>query len=160
MSSRFRGFTLVEILVVVSLTAILVAIAIPKFSNSNQRSREVALRAMLKQIRDAADRAEADTGVTVRVTDLVRATAPSSGWRRSRMNTDWTTVSIDARTWRGPYLSEVPVNPIIRNNTYVGGASSSTTAAWTHYSRQNFNPHYIYFPSTQRGSDGTEYRTW
>lgn len=48
-----RGFTLVEILIVMTLIGILVAIAIPNFSKSTIRAREAVLKENLHQIRMA-----------------------------------------------------------------------------------------------------------
>ncbi|MEQ1821205.1 MAG: hypothetical protein ABL949_01720 [Fimbriimonadaceae bacterium] len=53
----------------------------------------------------------------------------------------------------------MPVNPILGTNRYVTGGGDAATA-WTHLSNQNFNKHYFYYPSAERGSDGTQYRTW
>jgi prepilin-type N-terminal cleavage/methylation domain-containing protein len=155
-----RAFTLVELLIVIILVAILAAIAIPKFNDSALRSREASLRANLKLIRDAGSRAEADTGLTFPVTALAQRTAPSSGWRRGRMNTSWTSVSVNASTWRGPYLSVVPVNPFSRNNSYAVTQINNASIAWTHHSAQTFNPEYYYYPSTRIGSNGRPYREW
>ena len=48
-----RGFTLVEILIVMTLIGILVAIAIPNFSKSTIRAREAVLKENLHQLRTA-----------------------------------------------------------------------------------------------------------
>ncbi|MCX6341865.1 MAG: prepilin-type N-terminal cleavage/methylation domain-containing protein, partial [Fimbriimonadales bacterium] len=57
-----KGFTLVELLIVIIIIAVLAAIAIPKFSSSSQRSKESSLRANLKLVRNAIDLFRADTG--------------------------------------------------------------------------------------------------
>lgn len=155
-----KGFTLVELLVVIIVVAILAAIAVPRFSDSPLRSKEASLRANLNLIRLAADRAEADTGLTFPVTALDDATAPAQGWERASMNTDWTLKSVPSGTWKGPYLSHIPTNPFTGGNTYSGGTMNSPNTAWTHYSKQSFNPSYLYFPSTKVGSNGKPYREW
>ena len=157
---HFRAFTLVELFVVIIIVAVLAAIAIPRFSDSALRARESALQANLKLIRDAGDRAEADTGVVVPVSALMSATAPASGWRRQAMNTTWSTASVDASTWRGPYLHDIPFNDFSRNNTYNGGQTNTPTTAWTKESRQSFNPSCYFYPSTKTGSNGHPYREW
>jgi len=48
---------------VVIIIAILAAIAIPKFMNSNQASREASLHGNLKLVRDAISRFNTDTGL-------------------------------------------------------------------------------------------------
>lgn len=153
------GFTLVELLVVIIVVSILAAIAIPKFMQSGLRSKEASLMANLKLIREAGDREEADTGVTVDLTDLTSATPPAKGWRRGPMNTDWPEVSIKPSTWKGPYLLAVPINPITGNNYYATGGRDFT-AAWTHYTKQTYNPNYYFFPSNLVGSNGVAYKSW
>lgn len=154
------GFTLVELLIVVILVAVLAAIAVPRFSNSVLRSRESSLVANLNLIRLAADRAEADTGLTFPISALDDKTAPASGWERAKMNTDWVLKPVPTGSWRGPYLTQVPTNPFTNNNSYSGGTTNSPTVAWTHFSKQPFNSSYIYFPSTVIGSNGKPYREW
>ena len=155
-----RAFTLVELLIVIILIAVLAAIAIPRFSDSALKAKEATLRANLKLIREAGDRAEADTGVVVPVSALMNATAPASGWRRQAMNTSWSTASVIASTWKGPYLHAIPFNDFSQNNTYSSGLTNSPTTAWTKFSIQSFNPSCYYYPSTKVGSDGRPYREW
>jgi prepilin-type N-terminal cleavage/methylation domain-containing protein len=157
---HFRAFTLVELLVVIIIVSILAAVAIPRFSDSALKSKEATLRANLKLIREAGDRAEADTGLIVPVSALASATAPASGWRRQAMNTSWSTASVIASTWRGPYLHAIPFNDFSRNNTYSSGQTNTPTTAWTKFSIQSFNPSCYYYPSTRVGSNGRPYREW
>ena len=157
---QLRGFTLVELLIVIILIAVLAAIAIPRFSDSTLRSKEASLRANLALIRLAEDRAEADTGLTFEVEDLDNSTAPATGWERSTMNTDWVRKSVPSGTWKDPYLSRIPVNPFTRTELATGGVTSSSTVSWTHFSRQSFNSSYVYYPSTAVGSNGLPYRRW
>jgi prepilin-type N-terminal cleavage/methylation domain-containing protein len=154
-----RAFTLVELLIAIVIVAVLASIAIPKFADRTLKNKEAALRASLRIIREAGDRCEADTALTVDVTHLTQVTPPANGWERGPMNTNWTAKPINPSRWRGPYLNAVPVNPILGTNKYVTGGGDATTA-WTHYSRQTFNKHYYYYPSTTLSSIGTPYRTW
>ena len=56
------GFTLIELLVVMSIIATLLTIALPRYFDSVDRSKEVALKEDLKVMRDAIDKYYGDTG--------------------------------------------------------------------------------------------------
>lgn len=57
-----RGFTLIEILVVMAIIALLLTLAAPRYFQSVQRSREAVLKEDLHLMRDAIDKHYADTG--------------------------------------------------------------------------------------------------
>ena len=59
---RQRGFTLVELLVVLSLIALLAAMAMVQYKNAIRRSEESVLRTNLWRMRDAIDQYYADKG--------------------------------------------------------------------------------------------------
>ena len=58
----YRGFTLVELLVVMAIIATLLSIVAPKYFNSLDRSRETVLRQNLNVMRDSIDKFYSDTG--------------------------------------------------------------------------------------------------
>ncbi len=113
-----KGFTLVELLIVIIIIAVLAAIAIPKFANSSTRSKESALRSNLKILRDSVELFKADTSCyPSSLADLAATTAPTSG-----LKTDGTAgaCTITSTDWRGPYVQVVPTDP------------TDSTAAWTY----------------------------
>jgi general secretion pathway protein G len=57
-----RGFTLIELIVVMAIVALLVAIASPRYFHSIERARENTLRTSLNVMRDAIDQFESDRG--------------------------------------------------------------------------------------------------
>jgi general secretion pathway protein G len=57
-----RGFTLVELLVVMAIIATLLSIVAPRYFNSLDRSKETVLRQDLNVMRDAIDKFYSDTG--------------------------------------------------------------------------------------------------
>lgn len=59
---RTRGFTLIELIVVMAIVALLVSVAAPRYLNSIERARETTLRTSLAVMREAIDRYAADRG--------------------------------------------------------------------------------------------------
>ncbi len=61
-ASRSSGFTLLELLVVMTIIGILAAIAVPALRHSPQRAREAALREDLFTLRSVIDQYHGDKG--------------------------------------------------------------------------------------------------
>jgi general secretion pathway protein G len=57
-----RGFTLIELIVVMAIVALLVSIAAPRYVASVERARETSLQASLTTMRQAIDQFAADRG--------------------------------------------------------------------------------------------------
>lgn len=73
-SPRTRGFTLIEILVVMAILATLLSLAAPKYFDSLERAQEAALRTDLRMFREAIDKHRGDTGrLPVSLEALVQA---------------------------------------------------------------------------------------
>lgn len=58
-----KGFTLIEIFIVLSLVAILASISVPIYKESLVKAREAVLKENLYQVRDAIDKHYGDKGV-------------------------------------------------------------------------------------------------
>ena len=57
-----RGFTLIELMVVMAIIAVLLTIAAPRYFQHLDRAREATLRQTLAVVRDAIDKFHGDTG--------------------------------------------------------------------------------------------------
>jgi general secretion pathway protein G len=57
-----RGFTLIEMLVVMAIIALLLTIALPRYFGSLEKSKDIALQENLKVIRITLDKFYADKG--------------------------------------------------------------------------------------------------
>ena len=135
-AARKRGFTLVELLVVIVVLAILAAIVLPKFMDSSTRSKESALRTDLKLMRNAISIFQADIGkYPLSPADLAETD------KTKVKGADGAVVS--ATDWHGPYIETVPTDPI-------GGAAFT-------YDKTTGK---VNSSASGNGLDGTAYSTW
>jgi general secretion pathway protein G len=141
-----HGFTLVELLVVIVVLAVLAAIVLPKFMNSSRRGKESALRSDLKLLRNAVSLFNADTGYYPKaMTDLTATTAPSVATAKGIDGSGVETSYLPA-DWHGPYLQELPKDPISGNDFTYSVASGSVGKVTS--------------TASGNGLDGTAYSTW
>ena len=61
-AAPLRGFTLIEILVVLAIMGVLMSLAVPRYFQGVVRSKETVLRQNLFQVRESIDKYFADTG--------------------------------------------------------------------------------------------------
>ena len=62
MVKRLRGFTLIELIIVMAIIATLLTIAVPRYYASLDRSKEAVLKENLYQMRDSIGKYYADKG--------------------------------------------------------------------------------------------------
>ncbi len=116
---RSKGFTLIEMLIVIVVIAILALIVIPRLLGAGRKAKEATLRGDLHQLRNAIQQFEADCGDYPASTDDLM-TAPAAG------SNGGTGIALDVAGWQGPYLrtpdGNLPKDPF---------TDSSTTWAYT-----------------------------
>jgi general secretion pathway protein G len=61
-SGKKKGFTLVELLVVLAILALLLTLAVPRYFNGIERAKEATLKQDLNTLRESIDKYYADTG--------------------------------------------------------------------------------------------------
>jgi len=123
-----RGFTLVELLVVISMISILAAMGIVQYKNSVQRTRETTLRHDLFQMRDVIDQYYADKGKYPSSLDAL----VSDGYMR-KVPVDPITNSTD--TWQTVPAEADPGNPSSEPGIYdVKSGAPGTALDGTSYS--------------------------
>lgn len=61
-SNRMRGFTLIEMLVVMAIVALLLTLATPRYFGAIEKSKEVVLQDNLRTVRSLLDKFLADKG--------------------------------------------------------------------------------------------------
>jgi general secretion pathway protein G len=97
-----RGFTLLELMIVLAIMGILITLAQPNLKQSIFRAKEAVLRDDLYQIRDALDQYYADNGkYPGQIADLVNQSEKTKSYLRGIPKdpftgaTDWITVALE-----------------------------------------------------------------
>jgi general secretion pathway protein G len=109
---RSRGFTLIEILIVVIILGILAAIVIPKFAGATTTSRKISVKGELRQIRGAIQLYRVEHRDTL--PDLV-----GTNWDIMLLYSDIygntaaaADLTVNPPINCGPYLKDAPYNPL------------------------------------------------
>jgi general secretion pathway protein G len=123
-----RGFTLVELLVVISLISILAAMGLVQYKNSITRTQEATLKTDLFRMRDAIDQYYADKGKYPATLDAL----VSDGYLR-KMPEDPITHSAD--TWQTVPAEPDPSSPTTEPGVYdVKSGAQGTALDGSNYS--------------------------
>jgi general secretion pathway protein G len=124
MKRNTRGFTLVEILIVVIILGILAAIVIPQFTNASNDARANSVQSTLQTIRSQLELFKIQHG------DNAPVAAGMWGIMTGKSSTTELGAAAATGTAFGPYLQQAPVNPL--NGQSAVGAAASTTVGWVY----------------------------
>ena len=124
-----RGFTLVEILIVVVILGILAAIVIPQFTQASTEAKTNSLASDLQSLRSQIELYKCQHNDTLpTLTNFPNAmvyTSDINGGLSSPLNKQRV-----APYNFGPYMERIPVNPFTNSNTVADWTATSTTDGW------------------------------
>jgi general secretion pathway protein G len=128
--NKDRGFTLIELMMVISMMLILIAVAIPAYRQSIVRARESVLKQNLFTLRTLISQYTLD-----------KQKAPES---------------LDDLVSAG-YIKQIPNDPITNKADWTVVQEDDTLLS---ADEQSGGIDDVHSSSDQTGSDGTEYSTW
>jgi general secretion pathway protein G len=150
------GYTLVELLIVVTLLIILASAVLPLAQVTSQRQREAELRRNLREIRTAIDKFKdsVDTGL-IPTTEL----RPDNEGYPPDLDTlvDGVTIANDATGRKLKFLRRIPTDPMT-NDSEWGLRSYQDKPDSTSWGGQNVFD--VYTKGGGTALDGTKYRDW
>lgn len=120
-SHGFRGFTLVELLIVVVILGILAAIVVPQFTSASDASRESTTRALLHTLRVQIELYKTQhNGQQPTLAQL---------WGNLTDRTD-SDGNFDPDGRFGPYLTKEPTNQYTQSETIVAAGMGTANDGW------------------------------
>ncbi|MBN1603770.1 MAG: prepilin-type N-terminal cleavage/methylation domain-containing protein [Chitinispirillaceae bacterium] len=122
-----KGFTLIELMVVILIIGILAALAIPKFTDASAKAKMSEIPTVIAAFDNAQLARIAETGAVGNLTDLVFDAPTASKWF------DWTEPAAgeyeaEARNDIGSFETGATATSTVADNGTVTHASSATTA--------------------------------
>jgi general secretion pathway protein G len=144
-----RGFTLIELVIAVTIILVLTAMALPLAKVTIKREREKRLRAALWDMRDAIDRYKdaADRG----------AFQTKVGSDNYPPDLDTLVKGVDVQGKKVRFLRRIPVDPMT-NSTEWGERSTQDDPDSDSWGGQNVFD--VFTKSQGEGLDGTKYKDW
>jgi len=121
-----RGFTLVEILIVVAVLGIIAAMVVPQFSNSSTQVKNSALSTDLRKVRTQIELYK------FHHKNMLPASSGETNDDFKQRMTEKTDADGNSGTDYGPYMREIPMNPFndLKTVRIDGPAAGANTEGW------------------------------
>ena len=130
-SNRSRGFTLLELMIVISIMLILVSIAVPQYTSSIKRARESVMRQDLFTLRSLISQYTLDKQKAPQsLDDLIQAN----------------------------YMKQIPVDPMTGQADWTVEQAEDTISSPDQQDEGGIDD--VHSSSSQIGTNGTAYNTW
>jgi general secretion pathway protein G len=116
-----KGFTLVEILIVVIILGILAAIVIPQFTNASQDARRSSLASTVQSVRSQVELYKLQHGDTL--PNILGAAADNSDdhWKAFTTQSQW---PVGSTNNFGPYMQSAPSNQLMSSSAVADGTAA------------------------------------
>lgn len=161
MKKRMKGFTLIELIVTVTIVAVLASVAMPMLQMTVQRTKENELRANLRQIREAIDayKKATDDG-------RIKKDIDATGYPLNlEILVDGVVDEKDPNKSKLKFLRRIPLDPM---TAVVNAENADLPNNWglRSYASEAANPMAgddvfdVYSQSQQLGINGIPYANW
>ena len=124
MSRKSRGFTLVEILIVVIILGILAAIVIPQFTNASNDARNNSVASTLQTMRGQIELFKIQHGDSAPISAAALTVVLTGKTNPGDLTTTAATGTL------GPYVQAFPVNPV--NGWSTAAAAAAANVGWVY----------------------------
>ncbi len=124
-----KGFTLVEILIVVVILGILAAVVIPQFTSASETARASSLKTQLQSIRSQLELYQVQHLGDYPTLAQLQTNDPDTWDQLTRVSNpqgEFTATGTNPDPDLGPYLQKAPVNPFIGSSN----VAADNSAAW------------------------------
>jgi general secretion pathway protein G len=126
-----KGFTLIEILIVVIILGILAAIVIPQFANASTEAKKSSLKTTVQTLRSQVALYKLQHNDKLPGAGSGATFSSGQFWTDLTTKTDATGAASAAADAVGPYMQSISANPLVAtaNNTVVADSTVTSGAA-------------------------------
>lgn len=152
MKRKTHGFSLIELILTVTVIAILAGLAMPLTRNTVQREKEVALRTALREMRIAIDKYKnaSDLG-------LIQVTLGTEGYPATLEILVEGVPMLNAVDKKLKFLRRIPIDPMTNSTEWGLRAYQDEPDSFSWGGENVFD---VYTKSEGTALDGTKYKEW